>query len=82
MTSRELISPEGSGYHVVRLSGMGEIHVSFSKRFDHSHGSTLWEASISSPQDQTGSLCTVLHVIADSRDELIRELDRALFYNP
>jgi hypothetical protein len=81
MNASELISSGESGYHIVRLAGLGEVHIEFSSRADDKNRSTLWEASIYSPQDQSGSLRTVLHVIADSRDELIGELDRALFYS-
>lgn len=79
MTSSELISAGNSGYHIVKLAGLGEIHIEFFSRVDKESKATLWEASIYSPQDQSGSLRTVLHIIADSREELISELDRALF---
>jgi hypothetical protein len=82
MSLNDLIPPKENGYHILKLTDVGEIHLELSKRADSENGPSFWEASIYSPQDQSGPLQTLLHVIADSREELIRELDRALFSSP
>ena len=79
MSLRELISPEDSGYHIFRLAGLGEIHLEYFSRADSDGPSPVWEASIYYPRGGAGPLCTILHVFADSREDLFQQLDRALF---
>jgi hypothetical protein len=82
MSLADRISPSKNGYYVLMLPGLGEIHLECLSRPDLENSSTLWEGKVRYKDKELGSLCTILHIIADSPEDLLYQLDQALFIKP
>jgi len=78
MALKKWLSEVLEGHRIFKAHGLGELHVEITQRDSPGWSASIWESKVYCKEHGSGPLCMVLHLIEETREDLVQELVRIM----